>query len=146
MIFPGARTTPFNRAWYNPDRSWSSKHGAIFVTYPKLTKSAIIDSSHLTGLCGAAIGVIHGVPFWNSLFVNTEGQWLWRACCGVQVLFPPMLALVALVEWWYDGILLWLWLLVAAFVYCVSRVVLFALIWLSFLSLPIGVYRNVDWA
>lgn len=103
------------------------------------------DSAHLAGVAGAVIGVIHGVPFWDSLFINTQGQWLWRACCGVQVLFPPVIALISYIEWYHAGILLWIWMLVMAFVYCVSRSALFALIWLSFYSLPVGVYKNADW-
>lgn len=145
-IYPNARSTPFNRAYDNPDRAWSSKSLMLCSWRGAQSYSFVYSgASHLAGLAGAAIGVLHGVPFWNTLFVNTQGQWLWRACCGVQVFFPPALALIPLVEWWYDGIVLWVWMLIMVFVYCISRTALFVLIGLSFWSLPAGVYRTVDW-
>ncbi|EKM59106.1 uncharacterized protein PHACADRAFT_181110 [Phanerochaete carnosa HHB-10118-sp] len=127
MIFPGARFTPFNRSYLHPDASWPL-------------------GCHIAGLLGAVVGLIHGIPLWNALFVTTTGQWLWRASCITQVVMPVAIAAIAVIELWYSGVLLFLAMLLMAFLYCVSRMVLFALIWIFFWSLPTSVYLDIDWA
>ncbi|KLO19122.1 hypothetical protein SCHPADRAFT_993126 [Schizopora paradoxa] len=126
-LFPNATTTPFNRAYRNPNRSW-------FI------------ACHISSCVGAFIGIFHAVAFWNTRFVNTQGQWIWRACSLTQVAVPVALVFVTFIEYLYCGIFLWGFLLFLALVYCIARTALFALIWMSFKSLPTDVYRNVHWS
>jgi len=127
IIFPGARFTPFNRSYLRPDASWSL--------------------GYVAGLLGTIVGLIHGIPLWNALFVTTTGQWLWRASCIAQAIIPiALIATIAVVENWHSGVFLFLAVLLMVFLYCVSRMILFALIGISFWSLPASVYVDVDWA
>ena len=71
---------------------------------------------------------------------------MWRASCIVQVAMPVLIALVSFVEWIYTGGPLFFAALFMALVYGIARLILFALIWLSFWSLPAGVYTDVDWS
>ncbi|EKM59107.1 uncharacterized protein PHACADRAFT_181111 [Phanerochaete carnosa HHB-10118-sp] len=127
MIFCGARFAPFNRSYLRPGISWPV-------------------GCHASALVGAAVGLIHGIPLWNAQFVTTTGQWLWRASCIVQVVIPAATAMMAVIEIWYSGVFLLVATLLMAFIYCVSRIVLLTLVWISFWSLPTSVYLDIDWS
>ncbi|KLO11583.1 hypothetical protein SCHPADRAFT_941901 [Schizopora paradoxa] len=126
LLFPKAPCTPFNRAYMNP------RHSVLF-------------SCTCACFVGVIVGFIHIIPFWNTRFVSTEGQWMWRACCGVQISVFLAFAFSAAIEPLYHGVLLWLSMLLLCLFYCMSRIVLFALIWTSFSSQPIGLYNDVHW-
>lgn len=102
----------------------------------------------VSGVVGALVGLFHAVPLWDALFINTTGQWLWRSCCFFQVTLPLFIAISSVLEIWYHAKPLFATMLLTAFVYALSRIVLFGLIWISFWSLPAGVYLDVDlsWA
>jgi len=126
QLFDDAPCTPFNRAYQVPRRS-------------------VLTSCLCACLVGVIVGVVHIIPFWNTRFVNTEGQWMWRACCGVQISVFFAFAFGAVIEPWFHGVILWVSLLFLCLLYCMSRIVLFALIWTSFSSQPVGLYQNVHW-
>ncbi|KIP08369.1 hypothetical protein PHLGIDRAFT_383849 [Phlebiopsis gigantea 11061_1 CR5-6] len=126
MIYPNARFTPFNRSYLHPEISW-------------------LLACILTGAVGGLVGVIHAAPLWKTPFIDSTVLWMWRASCIVQVTMPVLIAFVSFVEWIYTGGPLFFAALFMALVYGIARLILFALIWLSFWSLPAGVYTDVDW-
>lgn len=78
------------------------------------------------------------------------GKILWRVCGTVQIILSVGLAISAVIERInMPKCLLWsLWIVMAvmAFAYCISRFVIFVLIWYSFSSLPPAVYDSIDWS
>lgn len=123
----------------------------------------------VTPLVGAVIGAIH-CTLWNSTFVNSNGQLLWRICCVVQICAPFCSFLLTFLTYTVVGAIsqrktnspnsqgsngeLYDYLAVFSysvggfvfFLYFCARIVLFILIGYSFLSLPMGVYSDVDWS
>lgn len=77
------------------------------------------------------------------------GQILWRVCGTVQVVLSFGLATNSVLErhtpsWCLRP--LWIGVVIMSFAYCVSRFVIFILIWYSFASLPDAVYDSIDWS
>ncbi|KAK7691841.1 hypothetical protein QCA50_005245 [Cerrena zonata] len=124
-----ARYTPLNRAFFNPKKAWPL-------------------GCYIAGLAGAIVGFIHAIPLWNTLFIITTGQWLWRACCLIQIILTIFATVIAFIEDRFKNIGNRLFFLTAivAFLFCVSRVGIFILIGLSFWSLPASVYTDIDWS
>lgn len=91
------------------------------------------------------MGGIHCIV-WDARFINTMGQWMWRSSCITQIALPILFAAFSLVENWHIGGPLYIPMLLIAFLYCVTRTLFFALIGLSFWSLPAGVYTEVKWS
>ncbi|KIP10581.1 hypothetical protein PHLGIDRAFT_115338 [Phlebiopsis gigantea 11061_1 CR5-6] len=84
MLYENARHTPFNRSWVDPRKAWPLAYD-------------------VGGLAGCIIGLIHGVPLWNTLWINSTGQWLWRFACIVQISVPILMSLGMNLEKAYSG-------------------------------------------
>ena len=140
------RFTPFNRAYLRPDTSWISKDISLSVKHILTCCNTLLVAAIASGVVGALVGVIHGAPLWEATFVNTHGQWLWRACSIVQFAFPLALTSSALIEQFYGGKLLFAAMALIAFFYSISQSILFVLVWISFWSLPESVYKDIDWS
>ena len=108
----------------------------------------LLDGCNVAGVAGAIVGLIHTIPLWNALFINTTGQLLWRVCCLMQIVLTLSATVIAFVEDRFKSVGGRLFFLTAliAFLFCVSRVGIFVLIVLSFWSLPVSVYMDVDWS
>lgn len=94
---------------------------------------------------GLLVGLIH-CTLWNTEFINTTGQWMWRISCIMQIALPVIVAAVTKIEEQYSEFSLFIFMLIMAFLYCISRTLLFVLIVLSFWSVPAGVYSDVTWS
>lgn len=77
-----------------------TKHGKVRAMQLTITHShrshnlLFLVASDVGGVIGAMIGLVHGVPLWNTLWVNTAGLWLWRFACIVQVCVPVSMAAI----------------------------------------------------
>ncbi|KLO04400.1 hypothetical protein SCHPADRAFT_755331 [Schizopora paradoxa] len=125
-LFPKTNCSIFNGSYENPDK-------------------AILICNLLSCLVGTLTSTALVIPFWDAQFVNSNGQWIWRACSLTQVSLSFVFAFIALVEHWEHPSILLMFQLSMVLLYDISRATLFALICMSFASQPAGVYRDVQW-
>ncbi|KAK7688816.1 hypothetical protein QCA50_007505 [Cerrena zonata] len=124
-----ARFTPLNRAFFDPLKSWLIACG-IF------------------SLAGILIGAIHAIPLWNTEFINTTGQWLWRSCCLIQIIVTICGSIAGCIEYRYQKVAGRIFPLTTfiAILFGFSRICIFVLVVVSFWSLPESVYTDIDWS
>jgi hypothetical protein len=88
-------------------------------------------------LSGMVFGGIHCVG-WNFLFQTRTEQVLWRSA-SLVILSSPVFFVISYV---FESFLI---AILVGFAYIAARLTLLALMFLSFRSLPPGVYDTVDW-
>lgn len=101
----------------------------------------------IVGLLGSFIfGACHLIA-WNDVFVNTNGQLLWRVC-SVIVTALPLLSLIPTIGMGSESTktISMVAVFIFGFVYISARISLLLLTGLSFWSLPAGVYIDTRWA
>ena len=145
MLYANARYTPLNRAFLRPDWAWPSECLKFEVSQWRANFHVV--ACDVAGMVGILVGLIHAIPLWNALFINTTGQWLWRSCCIAQGVITLCVASIAFIEKRFNvGRPLFFATMFMAFLYCIARTGLFALIGLSFWSLPASVYTDTNWS
>jgi len=107
----------------------------------------IADDTGMGFFVGSLVGSLLFGSFhlaaWNSEFINVSGKPLWRICSLLVTclpLVPYFIVLIVPTDFYNHTVN------IVAIPYCVARLVLFALLALSFWSLPAGVYEVTSWS
>lgn len=124
-----------------PKRKYFSRYATAAASLMTLhwPPSSIVLSQHtpISSFCN-----IHYAA-WNTHFVTTPGQPIWRICSICHPFFPiSMFALVHIID---DEINLQRLLMVLGICHIVVRLVLFGLVCMSFWALPADAYQDVSW-